>query len=210
MAGTIGGGTDFWQNPALEPKRGFKFVLRVAGTKTFGIKQFLVKKVTKPAFTVTESEHKYLNHSFYFPGKVQWNEVAFTIVDTLGMADGTVAMVELFKQMGYSLPSNPDAEGPPAPGRPNAMGTISKKSATAAMGEVQIVQLDSEGNEREVWTLNNAWFKDVKFGDLDYDSEDMLNVEVSLRYDNASLRSSGGTNDKGLQDILVQQARILT
>ena len=195
MAGTIGGGTDFWQNPALEPKRGFKFVLRVAGTKTFGIKQFLVKKVTKPAFTVTESEHKYLNHSFYFPGKVQWNEVAFTIVDTLGMADGTVAMVELFKQMGYTLPANPDGPGP-------NLGTISKKSATAAMGQVEIVQLDSDGDEREVWTLNNAWFKDVKFGELDYDSEDMLNVEVSLRYDNASLRSSGGTNSKGLKDIL--------
>jgi len=196
MAGTIGGGTDFWQNPMIEPKRGFKFVLRITGTKTFGIKQFLVKKVTKPAFTISESEHKYLNHSFYFPGKVQWNEVAFTIVDTLGMADGTVAMVELFKQMGYSLPANPDIGA-------SALSTISKKNATEAMGQVEIVQLDSEGNEREIWTLNNAWFKDVKFGDLDYDSEDMLNVEVSLRYDNASLRSSGGTNSKGLKDILV-------
>ena len=196
MAGTKGGGTDFWQSPTIEPKRAFKFVLRVAGTETFGIKQFLVKKVTKPSFTVSESEHKYLNHSFYFPGKIQWNEVAFTIVDTLGMADGTVAMVELFKQMGYSLPANPDAG-------PSALGTISKKSATAAMGQVEIVQIDSEGNEREVWTLNNAWFKDVKFGDLDYDSEDMLNVEVSLRYDNAKLRSTGGTNQTdSLKDIL--------
>ena len=51
-------------------------------------------------------------------------------------------------------------------------------------------------------SLNNAWFKDVKFGDLDYDSEDMLNVEVSLRYDNANLRSSGGTNETTLSTIL--------
>lgn len=197
MAATKGGGTDFWQNPGIEPKRAFKFVLRITGTKTFGIKQFLVKKVTKPAFTVSESEHKYLNHSFYFPGKIQWNEVSFTIVDTLGMADGTVAMVELFKQMGYSLPANPDIGSA-------ALGTISKKKATEAMGQVEIVQLDSEGNEREIWKLNNAWFKDVKFGDLDYDSEDMLNVEVSLRYDNAKLRSTGGTNQPdSLKDILV-------
>ena len=192
---TKGGGTDFWQNPALEPKRAFKFVLRIAGTNSFGVKQFLVKKVTKPAFTVSESEHKYLNHSFYFPGKVQWNEVAFTIVDTLGMADGTVAMMELFKEMGYSLPANPDTG-------PDALRTISKSSATNALGQVEIVQLDSEGREREVWSLNNAWFKDVKFGDLDYDSEDMLNVEVSLRYDNANLRSSGGTNETTLSTIL--------
>jgi len=65
-------------------------------------------------------------------------------------------------------------------------------------GRLKIVQLDSEGVEREIWTLNNAWFKDVKFGDLDYSSEDMLNVEVTLKYDNATLRSSGGTNETTL------------
>lgn len=192
---TKGGGTDFWQNPALEPKRAFKFVLRIAGTNSFGVKQFLVTKVSKPSFTVTESEHQYLNHSFYFPGKVQWSEVSFTIVDTLGMADGTVAMVELFKEMGYTLPANPDTG-------PEALRTISKRNATAAMGQVEIVQLDSEGVEREIWTLNNAWFKDVKFGELDYGSEEMLNVEVTLKYDNATLRSSGGTNENNLFSVL--------
>jgi hypothetical protein len=55
---------------------------------------------------------------------------------------------------------------------------------------VLIKQIDSVGKTREVWTLNNAWIKDAKFGDLDYDSEDMLNVEVALRYDNASLKST--------------------
>ena len=195
MAQHQGGGTDFWQNSSLEPKRAFKFVLRVVGSGTFGIKQFLIKKVTKPSFTISESEHKYLNHSFYFPGKVTWNEISFTIVDTLGMSDGTAGMVRLFKEMGYDLPANPDTG-------PAALRTISKKSATAAMGQMEIVQLDSDGTEREIWKLNGAWFKDVKFGDLDYDSEDMLNVEVAVRYDNADLKSSGGSNDKALKPIL--------
>jgi hypothetical protein len=194
-----GGGTDFWQNSSLEPKRAFKFLLRISGNQTFGVKQFLIKKVTKPSFTISESEHKYLNHSFYFPGKVTWNEISFTIVDTLGMADGTASMVRLFKEMGYDLPSNPDAQGADAQA---ALRTISKKSAVAAMGQIEIVQLDSDGIEREIWKLNGAWFKDVKFGDLDYDSEDMLNVEVSVRYDNADLKSSGGSNDPAPKPIL--------
>ena len=182
MAAQSGGGTDFWANPTIEPKRGFKFVLRIPGTKSFGIKQFLIKKVNKPSFTISESEHKYLNHSFWFPGKVAWNEVAFTIVDVLGDSDGSAAMVMLLQRMGYRLPEGPE--------KPYGLDTISKASAVKALGEIQIVQLDSEGTEREIWTLKQAWFKDVKFGDLDYDTEDMLNVEVSCRYDFATLQTS--------------------
>ena len=193
--------TDFWQNPTMEPKRAFKFVLSIAGTETEGIKQFLIKKVSKPSFTVSESEHKYLNHSFYFPGKVTWNEVSFTIVDIFGPADATVALVDLFKKAGYQLPGNADTG-------PASLQTVSKAKSVAGLGEVYIRQIDSgkgagdAPNIREEWKLNNAWIKDVKFGDLDYDSEDMLNVEVALKYDNASLRSSGGTEGTALEDIL--------
>ena len=32
--------------------------------------------VTKPTFSVTQSQHKFLNHTFYYPGKVgEWNTV---------------------------------------------------------------------------------------------------------------------------------------
>jgi hypothetical protein len=82
------------------------------------------------------------------------------------------------------------------------LATISKEKSTDALGQVQIVQLDADGEEREIWILNNAWIKDAKFGDLDYGAEDMLNVEVTLKYDNASLRSSGGTSDSDLRDVL--------
>ena len=185
--------TEFWQDPSLEPKRAFKFVLSIAGTgaqipgssdKAKGIPQFLIKKVSKPSFTISESEHKYLNHSFWFPGKVTWNEVSFTIVDVLGPDDGTAALINLLQAMGYTLPQNPGSSSP------TKLSTISKKRAKEAIGQVLIKQIDSVGKTREVWTLNNAWIKDAKFGDLDYDSEDMLNVEVALRYDNASLKST--------------------
>jgi hypothetical protein len=186
--------TDFWQNPELEPKRAYRFVLRVAGTTSFGIQQFLISKVSKPSFSISESEHKYLNHSFYYPGKLTWNDVSFTIVDVLGGADGTNAVVNLLKKSGYSLPGNASDTA--------NLATISKEKSTDALGQVQIVQLDADGEEREIWILNNAWIKDAKFGDLDYGAEDMLNVEVTLKYDNASLRSSGGKSDSALRDVL--------
>ena len=36
----------------------------------------------------------------------------------------------------------------------------------------------------------NAWVKEVKLGDLDYSSEDMVNVELTIRYDWAELNSA--------------------
>ena len=173
---------DFWQNPTLEPKRAYKFVLSIPGAGGQGgggIPKFLVKKVSKPSFSVSESEHKFLNHTFYFPGKVTFNEVSFTIVDVIGADDGTATVMALFKEMGYRLPQSPDAGQA-------ALQTISKASSVDAMKGVRIQQIASDGSIVDEWKLNNPWIKDVKFGDLDYDSEELLNVEVTLRYDNVN------------------------
>jgi len=186
---------DFWQNPSLEPKRAFKFVLSIAGGASGAkIPQFLIKKVSKPSFTVSESEHKFLNHSFWFPGKVTWGEVSFTIVDVLGEEDGAAHLMNMLQQAGYSHPGTINADDT------NTLRTMSKAKSVGALGQVMIRQIDSgglkDGKEeppkvRETWVLTNAWIKDVKFGDLDYDSEDMLNVEVALKYDNAVLQADG-------------------
>ena len=39
------------------------------------------KKITKPNFTVAESKHVYLGHTFYYPGNVTWNEITVEMVD---------------------------------------------------------------------------------------------------------------------------------
>ena len=169
----------FWTDVELQPKRALKFTLRIAGANA-SVPYYLIKKVNKPSFTISESEHKFLNHSFWYPGKVAWNEVAFTIVDVLGSDDGTATLMQMFEESGYRAPTVDEAQG--------GLRTISKKNAQKALGDVIIEQIDSDGKPQDVWRLKNAWFKDVKFGDLDYDSEDMLNVEVSLRYDYAVYR----------------------
>ena len=104
--------------------------------------------------------------------------------------------MDLLVQSGYSYPGTINADDT------STLRTMSKAKSTGALGKVQIKQIDSGGGTtgkeeptiRETWVLENAWIKDVKFGELDYDSEDMLNVEVALKYDNAVLQTS---NDKG-------------
>lgn len=174
----------FWQDPNLEPKRAYRFVLSIPGGATQGIKQYLVKSVTKPSFTVNSENHKYLNHTFHYPGSVEWNEVSFVIVDTIDDdSNGTADLMKILEDSGYELPTTPQG--------PETLGTISKKKAVQALGQISIKTIDSEGNNVESWVLNNAWVTNAEFGDLSYDSDELLNISVSVRYDNAYVNVVG-------------------
>ena len=68
--------------------------------------------------------------------------------------------------------------------------TMSKTKSVRALGnKIDIVQLDSDGQPVETWTLINPWIKDVKYGELDYESDDITNIEVEVRYDWASCKT---------------------
>jgi len=80
----------------------------------------------------------------------------------------------------------------------NATKTITKSKATDALGKVIIQQLGVEpqqpGSNRvnvvEEWQLYNAWVKDVKYGELDYTSDDLTEITLTLRYDYAKLNQN--------------------
>ena len=175
---------NFWQNVQLEPKRGFRFILSVAGGANFGISDFLVKNVKKPAVGVGEGVHNFLNHTFYYPGRFTWQEVNFTVVDTVAAdANASKQVMKLLEASGYELPTTPTTAGD--------RKSMSKKASVNGLGTVQIKTLDAEGEVVETWVLNNAWVKTADFGQLDYATEDLLNVSIGLRYDNAYLSVAG-------------------
>ena len=62
----------FWgaQGGAIvDPKRQFRWLV------TFGnsdLKSWYAKSVKKPSFTIGETPHQFINHTFYYPGRVEW------------------------------------------------------------------------------------------------------------------------------------------
>ena len=177
----------FWSDVTTEPKRAYRWILYLGG-----IPQWMCKKVAKPSFTVSETDHTYLNHKFYYPGRVEWNTVSLTLADPVA-PDAAETMMKIIGASGYHLPNNQiDAE----------KSTMSKQEAVGALGRVTIQQIGAgtvEGGDAAPvigeWMLVNAWVKDVKFGELDYTSDDMVDVEIELRYDYAKLNgdNKGGT-----------------
>jgi hypothetical protein len=94
--------------------------------------------------------------------------------------------MQLLEASGYELPTTPTIAGD--------RKTMSKKASVTGLGTVRIKTLNAEGAVIEEWVLNNAWVKTADFGALDYGIEDLLNVSIGLRYDNAYLSVAGGTN----------------
>lgn len=173
--------TDFGQDTTLkDPKRKFRFTVQFQGVNAAqgGALLWYAKTAAKPSFTIGSSEHKYLNHTFYYPGSVTWNTISIAMVDPVD-PDMTATLSDIIVQSGYSPPN--DA---------NSLGTMSKAKAAGALGRVIITQIDSDGNPLETWTLWNAFIKDVKFGDLGYGEDELTETTVELQYDWARVETA--------------------
>lgn len=206
----------FWSNTSLgvpEPKRSYRFLVYVGG-----FQPWIAKKVTKPSFSISETEHVYINHKFYYPGRVEWNTVDVTFVDA-GAPDTTQSVYNILKESGYVPPRDP-----------SDVRTISKAAAVNSLGTIRIQTLGDQfqntgdtvekpgtpiasGTEvLEEWVLYNSWLKEVKFGDLDYTADELVEVTMTLRYDFALLNNDNKTSpgnaispevfEKGINQIL--------
>lgn len=188
----------FWNVVESEPKRAHRWLLRMDNftTSQGEYQQYLAKSVTKPAFTISETEHKFLGNTFYYPGAVTWEPVTATIVNALS-PNGDRLLFEALYKMGYFDPddqSNVFNNGSQLAGP----GTVNKFSAAGTNGifsGLKIIELNGMGANVGEWTLENAWLTNAKFGDLDYSAEDLLNIELTIRYDYAIYSGVEGSQE---------------
>tara|TARA_R100000664_G_scaffold2053_1_gene5259 strand:- start:13025 stop:13612 length:588 start_codon:yes stop_codon:yes gene_type:complete len=176
--------TNFGENAELkDPKRKFRFTVEFQGIQSpqGGAILWYAKTVSKPSFQINASEHKYLNHTFWYPGSVSWQDVALTLVDPVE-PDMAATLSDIVVQSGYSPPT--DA---------NSLTTMSKAKSAGALGTVIITQIDSNGKPLETWTLWNAWMTEVKYGDLGYGEDDLTEMSVTLKYDWARVETVNGS-----------------
>ena len=88
---------NFWSDATQQdPKRQYRWIMRIASVPTY-----VLKKTDKPSFQVTETEHKYLNHTYYYPGRVQWNTINVTLADPIN-PDIAATIAGVISAGGYS------------------------------------------------------------------------------------------------------------
>jgi hypothetical protein len=177
--------TNFGEDTALkDPKRKFRFTVEIQGINAAagGAAIWYAKTVSKPSFQIAAAEHKYLNHTFYYPGSVSWQDVSLTLVDPVD-PDMAATLSEMIEVAGYSPPTDS-----------NSLTSMSKAKAAGALGTVIITQIDSDGAPLETWTLWNSFITELKYGDLEYGGDDLTEVSVTLKYDWARLETPQSTS----------------
>ena len=165
-----------WAGPSIEPKRKFKFLMSIGE-----IPAWVIKTSGRPQYTVSKGgTHNYLGHQFKFPGRLSYNDLTITLVDPINV-DVAGEFLRVLENAGYKRP-NQWTEDPN-----NYRLTFAKRKFVNSLGEISIKVINADGQIAERWTLKNTWISQIKYGDLSYDSEDLLNISVTLVYDYAQV-----------------------
>mgnify|MGYP003673726012 FL=1 len=184
----------FWTSALSEPKRQHRFLLTLPNLVTvdgqYSYQQYLAKMASKPSYSVGETPHKFLGNTYYYPGTVEWQPVDITIVNSIN-PDGNALLYDALIKSGYLLP-NVQEEVFDNPSQ--APGTINKFDSVNAVGNVVIEELSGQGGLVGTWILNNSFLTKASFGSLDYSGDDLLNIEVTVRYDWADYKVGPAAN----------------
>jgi hypothetical protein len=185
-------GSDYQGTGLLDPKRKFRYILQInnfdvtpegGSASVTSAEIWYAKTVTRPSFAIAQTEHKYLSHTFYYPGSVTWNPIDITMADPQSPNVALMLSRIINDEAGYKVPINT-----------NVKNTMSKASAVTALGGVVIRQIDADGKDIETWTLYNAFITDIKYGDLAYGDDELVEMSIQLRYDWATIASADNSS----------------
>jgi len=130
------------------------------------------KACNLPSFEIAMSEYQLVNHKFKYPGMLVWNDVTITLVDVGNKAEEIITTLKL---AGY--------------GAGASCGSGISKGAFSAMGDFRIQLIKPNGSVAKQWRLDNWFYRSVRFGDLSYESDEFVTIELTLGYDFAELET---------------------
>ena len=110
----------------------------------------------------------FINVKRYVKGKGEWQPLALTLYDPI-VPSAAQSVMEWIRLSHESVTGR------------DGYSDFYKKDVTFNL-------LGPVGDVVEEWTLKGAWVQDANFNDLDFASNDPVDIELSLRYDYAILQ----------------------
>lgn len=154
---------DFWNKAySWEPKKQHQFIMAIDG-----IPAYLIKSAAKPSIANGEITLDHINVQRYVKGKSVWSTMAISLYDPI-VPSAAQAVMEWIRLHHES-----------ATGR-DGYSSFYKK-------EVKLRQLSPLGEIIEEWILHGTYITDSNFGSLDWSTEDVVTIELTLRFDWAFL-----------------------
>ena len=147
----------------FEPKLQNRFIVNIDG-----IPAYTIKTATRPQVTFDEVELHHMNVRRYLKGKAAWQPLTITLYDPI-VPSAAQASMEWIRLSHESVT-----------GRDGYSDFYKKDVNMQVLGPV--------GDIVEEWTLKGAFIQNATFGDLAFDSNDPVEITLTLRYDYAILQ----------------------
>ena len=148
-----------------EPLRKNRWLMRFPAD--LGIQEWWLKSAKRPSIKQTDVSIDFLNTKTHVLGRYEWENIQVIFRDTIGPSTSQ-ALMEWVR-----------LESESATGR--------QGYAAGYKRDVELEMLDPTGVVVSKWILKNAFLTDVSFGDLDYSSDDVMEINATIVYDYAIL-----------------------
>ena len=178
----------FWSQSSTEPKQKHRFKVSITNLEsTSGVSGgggdliWYAKSISLPSYAINQSEYQLGNHKFKYPGILTWNDITLTFVDP---ASRVADLLKLLTNAGYDIPEKPDGSVFHGTGD---KGISKDDQARKYIGGLLIQPVNADGTVKESYRLQGAFIKSMNFGDLSYDSEDLVELQMVIAYDHADI-----------------------
>jgi len=188
----------WWSDASTEPKRKNRFFIRIG---TGGI-LYSVSSVSKPNVSIETKEYRLINHFYKYPGIPKWEDISIKFVDAGIWGSGAIdigakkvetdkrstskTLWEMLLSSGYVTPrGSGNTKGSARVVSPEKAAMVGRSFGASSF---QIVQLNADGKETEIWTLYNPVIKKINWGELDYADDGLVEYTLDISYDWAELQ----------------------
>ena len=154
--------TDMLPNK-FEPKRKFRWVFAIEG-----IDAFLIKTAARPTMNTAEVEIPFINSTRFIAGKTKFDALSVTLHDPIAPS-GAQQVMEWVRTHYESVSGR------------GGYADFYKR-------DCQLKLLDPVGTVVELWDIKGAFLTEANFNDLSYDGSDMVEIAMTLRFDNCVLQ----------------------
>ena len=147
----------------FEPKLKNRFIMQIDG-----IPAYMIKTANRPQITFDEVTMEHMNVTRYVKGKGRWQTLQCTLYDPI-VPSAAQAVME-WVRLGHESVT----------GRDGYSDFYKKDLVFNTLGPV--------GDKVEEWTLKGAFISAATFGDMDWATEDPVQIELTIKYDYAILQ----------------------
>ena len=197
--------SNFWNQSTIEPKRSFQWVGYInffdggavnlqSTSRDFGPAPFLVSNFTKPKFTFENETliNNFTSQTEIITKNYVWEDISLSIVDIQNReSNASNAVYSWLTSLGYEPEQTLTQLS-------TLFGNLDNQKLS-----LRLQHIDSDGKAFEEWSFVKPQITSIDFGgELGYDSEEVLKINIGVTYVAAKYQLLTTTVDEAVRQTL--------